>query len=42
LIVDAAGRLQIPISVREEAKLGARVRVRVENGRMIIENADDA
>jgi putative ABC transport system ATP-binding protein len=40
LIVDAAGRLQIPRSVREEAKLGARVRVRVENGRVIIENAD--
>ena len=42
LIVDAAGRLQIPKAVREEANLGARVRVRVENGRVIIENADDA
>ena len=42
LIVDAAGRLQIPRSVRDEAKLGARVRVRVESGRVIIENADDA
>ena len=41
LIVDAAGRLQIPKSVREEANLGARVRVRVENGRVIIENVDD-
>ena len=38
LIVDAAGRLQIPRSVRQEANLGARVRVRVENGRVIIEN----
>lgn len=42
LIVDAAGRLQIPKSVREEANLGGRVRVRVENGRVVIENADDA
>jgi putative ABC transport system ATP-binding protein len=42
LIVDAAGRLQIPRSVRQEANLGARVRVRVEDGRVIIENADGA
>jgi putative ABC transport system ATP-binding protein len=42
LIVDAAGRLQIPRSVRDEAKLGARVRIRVENGRVVIENADGA
>jgi putative ABC transport system ATP-binding protein len=42
LIVDSAGRLQIPMSVRREANLGARVRVRVENGRVIIENAGDA
>jgi putative ABC transport system ATP-binding protein len=42
LIVDAAGRLQIPMAVRREANLGARVRLRVENGRVIIENAGDA
>jgi putative ABC transport system ATP-binding protein len=42
LIVDPAGRLQLPKSVRQEANLGARVRVRVEDGRVIIERADDA
>jgi ABC-type lipoprotein export system ATPase subunit len=42
LIVDSAGRLQLPRSVREQANLGARVRARVEDGRVIIERADDA
>jgi ABC-type lipoprotein export system ATPase subunit len=42
LIVDPAGRLQLPKSVREEARLGGRVRARVEDGRVIIERADDA
>ncbi len=42
LIVDPAGRLQLPKSVREQANLGARVRARVEDGRVIIERADDA
>jgi ABC-type lipoprotein export system ATPase subunit len=42
LIVDPAGRLQLPQAVRQEANLGARVRVRVEDGRVIIERADDA
>jgi ABC-type lipoprotein export system ATPase subunit len=41
LIVDAAGRLQLPKAVRQEANLGGRVRVRVEDGRVIIERADD-
>ncbi len=41
LIVDPAGRLQLPKSVRQEAGLGARVRVRVDGGRVIIERADD-
>jgi putative ABC transport system ATP-binding protein len=42
LILDPAGRLQLPRSVRQEANLGSRVRVRAENGRVIIERADDA
>jgi ABC-type lipoprotein export system ATPase subunit len=41
LIVDPAGRLQLPKAVRQEANLGARVRVRVEDGRVIIERSDD-
>jgi ABC-type lipoprotein export system ATPase subunit len=42
LIVDPAGRLQLPRSVRQEANLGTRVRVRVEDGHVVIERADDA
>jgi ABC-type lipoprotein export system ATPase subunit len=37
VILDSAGRLQIPKSVLEAAKLGARVRVRADKGRVVIE-----
>ena len=37
VILDPAGRLQLPKSVLEASKLGARVRVRAERGRVIIE-----
>jgi ABC-type lipoprotein export system ATPase subunit len=37
VILDPAGRLQLPKSVLEASKLGARVRVRAEKGRVVIE-----
>ena len=37
VIIDSAGRLQIPKSVLEASKLGARVRVRADKGRVVIE-----
>ena len=37
VILDPAGRLQLPKSVVEASRLGARVRVRAERGRIIIE-----
>jgi ABC-type lipoprotein export system ATPase subunit len=40
VILDPAGRLQLPKSVREAAGLGARVRVRAEKGRVVIEPPD--
>jgi ABC-type lipoprotein export system ATPase subunit len=40
VILDPAGRLQLPKSVREAAGLGARVRVRAERGRVVIEPPD--
>ncbi len=40
VIIDPAGRLQLPKSVREAAGLGARVRVRAEKGRVVIEPPD--
>ncbi len=41
LILDPAGRLQLPRSVLDAARLGARVRVRAEGGRVIIEPPED-
>ncbi len=40
VILDSAGRLQLPRSVMETAKLGGRVRVRAEQGRVVIEPPD--
>ena len=40
LILDPSGRLQLPKAVLKAAGLGARVRVRVEEGRVIIERTD--
>jgi ABC-type lipoprotein export system ATPase subunit len=40
LILDASGRLQLPKAVLRAAGLGARVRVKVEEGRVIIERTD--
>jgi putative ABC transport system ATP-binding protein len=40
VIVDPAGRLQLPKSVLQAAKLGGRVRVRAEQGRVVIERPD--
>ncbi len=41
LILDPAGRLQLPRSVLDAARLGARVRVRAEGRRVIIESPED-
>jgi ABC-type lipoprotein export system ATPase subunit len=41
LILDPAGRLQLPKSVLDATRLGARVRVRAEGGRVIIEPPED-
>ncbi|HKV88197.1 MAG TPA: ATP-binding cassette domain-containing protein [Candidatus Dormibacteraeota bacterium] len=41
VILDASGRLQLPKSVIEQARLGGRVRVRAEDGRVIIEPPDE-
>lgn len=40
VILDSSGRLQLPRAVREAAKLGDRVRVRVEHGKVVIEDAN--
>ena len=40
VILDAAGRLQLPKSVLQAVKLGGRVRVRAESGRVVIEPPD--
>ena len=37
VILDPAGRLQLPKSVLEASKLGSRVRVRADRGRVVIE-----
>ena len=37
VILDPAGRLQLPKSILDASKLGARVRVRAERGRVVIE-----
>ncbi len=37
VILDPAGRLQLPKSVLEASRLGSRVRVRAERGRVVIE-----
>jgi len=42
LILDRAGRLQLPRSVIAETGLRDRVRVRVEDGRVVLEPGDDA
>ena len=41
VILDPAGRLQLPKSVLEASKLGARVRVRAEKGRVVIETPEN-
>jgi ABC-type lipoprotein export system ATPase subunit len=42
VILDPAGRLQIPRSVLDASGLGARVRVRAEPGRVVIEPPDES
>jgi len=42
VILDRAGRLQLPKSVIAETGLRDRVRVRVEDGRVVLEPGDDA
>ena len=41
LEVDGRGRVVIPKEVRERLKVGRRVRLRVEGGKMILEVAED-
>ena len=40
VILDPAGRLQLPKSVLEASQLGSRVRVRAEKGRVVIERPE--
>ncbi|HEX2681734.1 MAG TPA: ATP-binding cassette domain-containing protein, partial [Candidatus Dormibacteraeota bacterium] len=40
VILDSAGRLQLPKSVLQSVRLGGRVRVRVEGSRVVIEPPD--
>ena len=36
VVVDQAGRLQIPQELLRQLKLGGRVRVRIEGGRLVV------